>query len=143
MLYSFQKNHFKSFYYSNENNDGALKTSFWNIFDPGHPEQVGCDDGWSRTVGIWMWGLFQVINVTILLNLCVALMNSTISTINMDKEKIWKFYRTDSWMLFLIDRSLPIPFNIWSSLVGIINNYFHCLPDSYELEIDSSKNKKE
>ena len=123
--------------------DGALKTSFWNIFDPGHPEHVGCNYGFSRTVGIWMWGLFQVINVTILLNLCVALMNSTISAINMDKERIWKFYRTDSWMLFLVDKSLPIPFNIWSFLMDVINYCFHCSPDNGQFERVSSNEKKE
>ena len=35
-----------------------------------------------RTVGMAMWGLFQVINVVVLLNVCVALMNNTMIIIN-------------------------------------------------------------
>ena len=37
---------------------------------------------YRRTVGMAMWGLFQVINVVVLLNVCVALMNNTMIIIN-------------------------------------------------------------
>ena len=79
--------------------EGTIKVFFWIFFDAGHPEMVGCNHGvprkvqtlnlltrilsyYRRTVGMAMWGLFQVINVVVLLNVCVALMNNTMIIIN-------------------------------------------------------------
>ena len=35
-----------------------------------------------------------------------------------DKENLWKFYRTDAWLIFIDDQSLPVPFNCWSLLTS-------------------------
>ena len=65
-----------------------------------------------------LWGLYQIINVVVLLNVCVALMNKTQMKIESNKENIWKFYRTDAWLIFIDDVNLPIPFNIWSTIIN-------------------------
>ena len=98
--------------------DGALKSLFWVLFDPGQPEKVGCKRNFAGTLGLCVWGLYQIINVVVLLNVCVALMNNTMMKIESNKENMWKFYRTDAWLIFIDDVSLPIPFNIWSLLIN-------------------------
>ena len=70
-----------------------------------------------------MWGLFQIVNITILLNLCVALMNRTIGRLKEDKEAVWKLYRADAWMLFLNQKELPVPFNLWSLIYDAFVKY--------------------
>ena len=62
--------------------------------------------------------MYQIINVVVLLNVCVALMNNTMMKIESNKENMWKFYRTDAWLIFIDDVSLPIPFNFWSLLIN-------------------------
>ena len=48
------------------------------------------------------------------------MMDSRMGKIIGDRESIWKFYRTDVWMIFIGDRSLPVPFNIVSCLLDKI-----------------------
>ena len=109
---------------SNNSLQGASTVSFWSIFNPGNPEYVGCDNGSELyVIGLTMWGLFQIVNITILLNLCVALMNRTIGRLKEDKEAVWKLYRADAWMLFLNQKELPVPFNLWSLIYNDMMGY--------------------
>ena len=45
-----------SVFLTKKSSDGALKTAFWSIFDPGHPEYLGCDYGFARTTALTFWG---------------------------------------------------------------------------------------
>ena len=118
--------------HSSSVDDGALKASFWSIFNPGNPDYVGDDcsyniktHAWTprmRTVGLSMWAIFQLINIVVLLNLCVALMNRTIGKLNNEKDSVWKMNRTDAWMMFFNQKDLPIPFN----LLSIVFNSIKC-----------------
>ena len=122
---------------------GAFKVSFWSIFNPGNPEYVGCDNGSElQSIGLIMWGLFQIVNITILLNLCIALMNKTIGRLNEDKESVWKLYRADAWLLFLNHRELPVPFNLWSYIYDIFFTYCCTLPKSNRILRIQKETKK-
>ena len=108
--------------------NGALKASFWSVFNPGNPDYVGDNctfEGheWThnlRTVGLSMWAIFQLINIVVLLNLCVALMNKTIGKLSREKDSVWKMNRADAWMMFFNQKDFPIPFNIFSYVTKFI-----------------------
>ena len=120
-----------------------MQISFWSIFNPGNPEYVGCDNGSElQSIGLIMWGLFQIVNITILLNLCIALMNKTIGRLNEDKESVWKLYRADAWLLFLNHRELPVPFNLWSYIYDIFFTYCCTLPKSNRILRIQKETKK-
>eukprot|EP00092_Neocalanus_flemingeri_P006843 GFUD01007388.1.p1 GENE.GFUD01007388.1~~GFUD01007388.1.p1 ORF type:complete len:851 (-),score=173.68 GFUD01007388.1:141-2651(-) len=125
-------NRFSTFFHKENTTDGALKTALWSMFDPGHPEYLGCAYGFARSTALTLWGLYQIVNITILINLLVALMNNTMALINKDKEKQWKFYRTEIWLRFLNDKGLCPPFNILDALI----NSFKCI------DAQENKNKK-
>ena len=77
----------------------------------------------SQLVSVSPITIYSTLNYTlviILINLCVAMMDSRMGKIIGDRESIWKFYRTDVWMIFIGDRSLPVPFNIVSCLLDKI-----------------------
>ena len=90
--------------------------SFWAMFDPGHADYVGSPEGgYTRYYfGLILWAIYNLTIVIILINLCVAMMDSRMAKIIGDRESIWKFYRTDVWMIFIGDKSLPVPLNIVS-----------------------------
>jgi len=91
----------------------AIKTFFWSLFDPGHPEVVGCATGFPRYAGLIMWGSYQCINVMILMNLLIAMMNSTFNSIRSEKINEWKFARTEIWLSYLNKpQYVPAPFNL-------------------------------
>ena len=94
----------------------SSKSLFWNLFDPGKIEQLGCSDipqRAPRKVGMFLFGAYLLFNVIILLNALVAIMNSTLNVVNMDKVNQWKFARTTMWLKhFDSNYVLPCPFNL-------------------------------
>ncbi len=67
----------------------SLKTLFWSMFDPGHPELVGpCTGGVARYVALILWACYNVMVVIVLLNLLIALMGGTMSSIQKDKASV-------------------------------------------------------
>merc|ERR1712106_702055 len=94
----------------------SLKALFWNLFDPGKIEQLGCSAIPERTpryLGMFLFGLFLLFNVVILMNALIAIMNSTLNVVNMDKVNQWKFARTTIWLKsFDPNFILPCPFNL-------------------------------
>ena len=61
-------------------------------------------------MGLVAWAIYNIVIVIVLINLCVAMMDSRMGKIFHDRESIWKFYRTDVWMIFIGDKV--------SSLIG-------------------------
>jgi len=91
----------------------TLLAVFWSLFDPGHPEVVGCMDGVPRHVAQVLWLIYQLILLMILTNVLIALMNSTRQKIQANRLQVWKFSRTVIQMPFFDKRLvLPAPFNI-------------------------------
>ena len=95
-----------------------------NYAEEGVREEVSVPD--SLHVRMWFasfaFALYQIIAVILLLNLVIAAMNSTITKLEMSKEKNWKYYRTATLMDFFADRSaLPVPFNLIMLPVTLIH----------------------
>merc|ERR1719500_2250785 len=122
---------------ANQDRDGAFKALFWVLFDPGQPEKVGCKRSIAGTLGLALWALYQIINVVVLLNICVALMNTTMMKLESNKENVWKFCRTDAWLIFIDDVNLPVPFNLWSSLI----NWLHRIGGHKKKQMDLTGKK--
>ena len=95
----------------------AFKTSFWSLFDPGTPEDFGCVDGFARGTAQVLWGVYQVVNMIILIPLLVALMSNTMAFMEKDKDEHWKYKRAGIWLRFLDTPSLPAPFLILDLLM--------------------------
>jgi len=47
---------------------GTAAVLFWSIFDPGHPEVVGCTEGAARAAGLILWACYNIVIVIVLLN---------------------------------------------------------------------------
>jgi hypothetical protein len=70
-----------------------------SLFDPGHPEVVGCTEGVARFTALIMWYVYNLITVTILLNLLIAVMNASMSRVQANTIEAWKFQRTQVRLL--------------------------------------------
>ena len=66
-------------------------------------------------------------------------MNNTMMMIESNKENIWKFYRTDAWLLFIDDVNLPIPFNLWSIFINQLYRWAGYEKDQRDLSRKKSK----
>eukprot|EP00092_Neocalanus_flemingeri_P103120 GFUD01131922.1.p1 GENE.GFUD01131922.1~~GFUD01131922.1.p1 ORF type:complete len:840 (+),score=155.46 GFUD01131922.1:47-2566(+) len=99
----------------------SFKALFWNLFDPGKIEQLGCKsipEKAPRYLGMGLFFMFLLFNVVILMNALIAIMNSTLNAVNMDKIKQWKFARTGIWLQYISTNFiLPCPFNLIEFLV--------------------------
>lgn len=107
------------FHEENRTTQTAWKTALWAFFDPGHPEYLGCYYGFARSTALTLWGIYQVVNVIMLMPLMVALMSSTMNLIDINRDHQWKFQRTEIWLRFLNNTGLPAPFNIFDSMLNM------------------------
>ncbi len=55
---------------------------------------VGCTEGVPRYAAMVMWFVYNLITVTILLNLLIAVMNASMSSVQANTIEAWKFQRT-------------------------------------------------
>ena len=106
---------------------GWIGAMFWRLFDPGERDFVtirkceggkNCSDDvenisleFSHTMGFVMWAMFQGVTTIVLLNLLIALMNSTYTRVWTQSDKIWKYSKSFYQVKFLDSRtSMPPPF---------------------------------
>ena len=59
----------------------------------------------------------KVIVIIVLINICIGLLNNTIAHITQQKGNVWLYSRTKVWLRFVIDPSMPPPFNLLSYLL--------------------------
>lgn len=91
----------------------SIKTLFWSLFDPGHPEVIGCTEGIPRYTAMLMWYAYNIIVVTVLLNLLIAVMNAAITSVQSNSVDAWKFARTQVWLEYCNKHViLPPPANL-------------------------------
>ena len=88
----------------------------WTILDPGPNDDISNDvDGIRGVVATILFMMYQVTIIIILLNLLIAVMNSTIQRYQDRKQLYWKFARTSVWIDYFDDyMALPSPFSIFS-----------------------------
>ena len=90
---------------------------FWAVLNPGPFDMIS-----PNTVeGMFAVGLsavYQILIVIILLNLLIAVINSTIQKVNNNKNLCWKYHRSSIWIHFFNDAwALPPPFNLLINLI--------------------------
>ena len=71
-----------------------------SLFDPGHPEVIGCTEGVARYAALILWFVYNLITVTVLLNLLIAVMNASMSSVQANTIDAWKFVRTQVWLSY-------------------------------------------
>ena len=79
-----------------------------------------------------MFVIYCVFSITILLNLCITLMNATIQRFQDRRQLYWKFQKTSICIEFSDDKfSLPVPFStihiLWTLIfLPLINCFTFC-----------------
>ena len=113
---------------------GLFRAMFWLLFDPGQPDTVAikkcgnedfsCNNTtdeelqigqvsmeFSHLIGYAMWACFQGITVILLINILIAMMNTTFSKIWQDADTSWKYSKSFYQVEFLDSRAIfPPPF---------------------------------
>ena len=114
---------------------GLMSAMFWLLFDPGQPgyvaikkcgiENFTCNDTdkyedlqinqvsmeFSHWMGYAMWASYQGITVILLINILIAMMNTTFSKIWQAADTAWKYSKSFYQVEFLNSRAiLPPPF---------------------------------
>ena len=77
----------------------TTKYMFKNAFGPGYPSELeDCTSGFSQILGSALWYLYFLVVTIVLVNLLIALMNTTIN--NIESVDTWMYHRTLLWMRF-------------------------------------------
>ena len=87
---------------------------FWATVSPGPNEDHVPEEGIHGIAATALFVIYQAIVVVILMNLLIAIMNSTMQKQEDKKLLYWKFARSSVWIEYYNDNSwgLPPPFNI-------------------------------
>ncbi|XP_057694897.1 short transient receptor potential channel 6-like isoform X2 [Corythoichthys intestinalis] len=97
----------------------SFKTLFWAIFGLSEVKSVviDIDHKFIENIGYILYGVYNVIMVVVLLNMLIAMFNSSFQEIEGEADVEWKFARAKLWFsYFEKSSSLPVPFNLLPSL---------------------------
>ncbi|XP_039986443.1 short transient receptor potential channel 6 [Xiphias gladius] len=124
-----------SYYLGAKHNDAfttleeSFKTLFWAIFGLSEVKSVviNIDHKFIENIGYVLYGVYNIIMVIVLLNMLIAMFNSSFQEIEDDADVEWKFARAKLWFsYFEYGSTMPVPFNlvpsptsVFSLLVGI------------------------
>ncbi|CAK8697070.1 unnamed protein product [Clavelina lepadiformis] len=90
-------------------------TLFWSIFGLADYKgvEVLYDHQLTRLVGYQLYGAYNIITVIIMLNMLIAMINSSYSEVEGDSDVEWKFARADLMLSYMEKgNTLPVPFNL-------------------------------
>uniref|UniRef100_A0AAQ4PJ99 Transient receptor potential cation channel subfamily C member 6 n=1 Tax=Gasterosteus aculeatus aculeatus TaxID=481459 RepID=A0AAQ4PJ99_GASAC len=120
-----------SYYLGAKQNDAfttleeSFKTLFWAIFGLSEVRSVVINNGhkFIENIGYVLYGVYNVTMVIVLLNMLIAMINSSFQEIEDDADVEWKFARAKLWFSYFEEgRTLPVPFNLVpspKSMLGI------------------------
>ncbi|XP_024862100.1 short transient receptor potential channel 6a isoform X2 [Kryptolebias marmoratus] len=121
-----------SYYLGAKQNDAfttleeSFKTLFWAIFGLSEVRSVVINNGhkFIENIGYVLYGVYNVTMVIVLLNMLIAMINSSFQEIEDDADVEWKFARAKLWFSYFEEgRTLPVPFNLVpspKSLLGLV-----------------------
>ncbi|KAG7483899.1 hypothetical protein MATL_G00043160 [Megalops atlanticus] len=118
-----------SYYLGAKQNDAfttveeSFKTLFWAIFGLSEVKSVVINNGhkFIENIGYVLYGVYNVTMVIVLLNMLIAMINSSFQEIEDDADVEWKFARSKLWFSYFEEgRTLPVPFNLVPSPKSII-----------------------
>ncbi|XP_029029611.1 short transient receptor potential channel 6a [Betta splendens] len=122
-----------SYYLGAKQNDAfttleeSFKTLFWAIFGLSEVRSVVINNGhkFIENIGYVLYGIYNVTMVIVLLNMLIAMINSSFQEIEDDADVEWKFARAKLWFSYFEEgRTLPVPFNLVpspKSLLGLVS----------------------
>ncbi|KAE8630473.1 hypothetical protein XENTR_v10000835 [Xenopus tropicalis] len=132
----------------------SFKTLFWSIFGLSEVTSVVLkyDHKFIENIGYVLYGIYNVTMVVVLLNMLIAMINSSYQEIEDDSDVEWKFARSKLWLSYFDDgKTLPPPFSIVPSpksfvyFILKIINLFKCrrrrLQKDTEIGMGDSKSR--
>uniref|UniRef100_A0AAY4E635 Transient receptor ion channel domain-containing protein n=1 Tax=Denticeps clupeoides TaxID=299321 RepID=A0AAY4E635_9TELE len=102
----------------------SFKTLFWAIFGLSEVKSVVINNGhkFIENIGYVLYGVYNVIMVIVLLNMLIAMINSSFQEIEDDADVEWKFARAKLWFSYFEEGgTLPVPFNLIPSPKSVIS----------------------
>ncbi|XP_048200009.1 short transient receptor potential channel 6 [Perognathus longimembris pacificus] len=93
----------------------SFKTLFWAIFGLSEVKSVviNYNHKFIENTGYVLYGVYNVTMVIVLLNMLIAMINSSFQEIEDDADVEWKFARAKLWFSYFEEgRTLPVPFNL-------------------------------
>uniref|UniRef100_A0A8C9ML04 Transient receptor potential cation channel subfamily C member 6 n=1 Tax=Serinus canaria TaxID=9135 RepID=A0A8C9ML04_SERCA len=133
----------------------SFKTLFWAIFGLSEVKSVVINykHKFIENIGYVLYGVYNVTMVIVLLNMLIAMINSSFQEIEDDADVEWKFARAKLWFSYFEEgRTLPVPFNLVPSpksllylLIRIkkcISKPFLCQKKSFQEDAEMNKKKK-
>ncbi|CAL9684346.1 unnamed protein product [Knipowitschia caucasica] len=100
----------------------SFKTLFWAIFGLSEVKSVvlDIDHKFIENTGYVLYGVYNIIMVIVLLNMLIAMFNSSFQEIQDDADVEWKFARAKLWFsYFEHGGTLPVPFNLVPSPMSL------------------------
>uniref|UniRef100_A0A7N5JVP8 Transient receptor potential cation channel subfamily C member 3 n=1 Tax=Ailuropoda melanoleuca TaxID=9646 RepID=A0A7N5JVP8_AILME len=132
----------------------SFKTLFWSIFGLSEVTSVVLkyDHKFIENIGYVLYGIYNVTMVVVLLNMLIAMINSSYQEIEDDSDVEWKFARSKLWLSYFDDgKTLPPPFSLVPSpksfvyFVMRIINFSKCrrsrLQKDVEMGMGNSKSR--
>ncbi|XP_042342934.1 short transient receptor potential channel 6 [Plectropomus leopardus] len=119
-----------SYYLGAKHNDAfttleeSFKTLFWAIFGLSEVKSVviNIDHKFIENIGYVLYGVYNIIMVIVLLNMLIAMFNSSFQEIEDDADVEWKFARAKLWFSYFEQGgTLPVPFNLVPSPRSVIS----------------------
>ncbi|XP_076449136.1 short transient receptor potential channel 7-like [Babylonia areolata] len=94
----------------------TFRTVFWSLFGRGEPDAVRLGDynnDLTQDIGYIIYGIYNIVMVTVLINMLIAMMTRSFTNIAEDSDVEWKFARSLLYIEYITDGStLPPPLNI-------------------------------
>uniref|UniRef100_A0A7N6A6E5 Transient receptor ion channel domain-containing protein n=1 Tax=Anabas testudineus TaxID=64144 RepID=A0A7N6A6E5_ANATE len=102
----------------------SFKTLFWAIFGLSEVKSVviNINHKFIENTGYILYGVYNIIMVVVLLNMLIAMFNSSFQEIEDDADVEWKFARAKLWFsYFKHGGTLPVPFNLVPSPKSVVS----------------------
>ncbi|KFQ31235.1 Short transient receptor potential channel 6, partial [Merops nubicus] len=132
----------------------SFKTLFWAIFGLSEVKSVVINykHKFIENIGYVLYGVYNVTMVIVLLNMLIAMINSSFQEIEDDADVEWKFARAKLWFSYFEEgRTLPVPFNLVPSPKSLlylllrikkcISKPFLCQKKSFQGDAEMNKRK--
>ncbi len=98
---------------------------FWGMLNPEYPDAYFSTETAEGFFAIAIYATYCIFTIIILLNLLIAIMNTTIQKVHDRKHLYWKFVRTSIWMEFFGEAyALPPPLSIFLNIRSLIKGIY-------------------
>jgi len=134
---------------TNEGFKGIMSLLFWRVFDGDFSDaevyhivgnQTEVDLKFSHLMGVTFFAVYQGITVIIMMNILIAMMNSTYSKVWENADKEWKYSKTFYKVQFLRPReTLPPPFRWVYYFAFFMRKLKHCKVQQNDKTSDEKK----